>query len=62
MVNFFIVEYHENARRAAGSSREDVDIDVVELPICKAVAMIAVGMIRRPKPSCWCNTCTYNEL
>lgn len=49
IVHFFIAEYHENQRHAAGGGIEDEDIDVVELPFSEAVAMIADGRIKDGK-------------
>ena len=49
IVHFFIAEYHDDERRAAGGGIEDEDIEVIELPFSEAVAMIADGRIKDGK-------------
>jgi len=49
IVHFFIAEYHDDERNAAGGGIEDEDIEVVELPFTEAVAMIADGRIKDGK-------------
>ncbi|MNH39945.1 GDP-mannose pyrophosphatase NudK [compost metagenome] len=49
IVHFFIAEYHDDERSAAGGGIEDEDIEVVELPFAEAVAMIADGRIKDGK-------------
>jgi len=44
-LTFFVAEYEPGARVACGGGVEGEDIDVLELPIDDALAMIATGEI-----------------
>ncbi|MCS2155253.1 GDP-mannose pyrophosphatase NudK [Scandinavium goeteborgense] len=49
LVHFFIAEYHDNLRANAGGGVEDEDIDVLEMPFERALAMVKSGEIRDGK-------------
>ncbi|HEX4503731.1 MAG TPA: GDP-mannose pyrophosphatase NudK [Scandinavium sp.] len=49
LVHFFIAEYHDNLRTTAGGGVEDEDIDVLEMPFERALAMVKNGEIRDGK-------------
>ncbi|NUU68643.1 GDP-mannose pyrophosphatase NudK [Enterobacteriaceae bacterium BIT-l23] len=49
LIHFFMAEYSEAARVNAGGGVDDEDIDVLELPFEKALAMVRSGEIRDGK-------------
>ncbi|MCS2170711.1 GDP-mannose pyrophosphatase NudK [Scandinavium sp. TWS1a] len=49
LVHFFVAEYHDNLRANAGGGVEDEDIDVLEMPFERALAMVKSGEIRDGK-------------
>lgn len=49
LIHFFIAEYSDSQRTNAGGGVEDEDIDVLELPFEKALAMVKTGEIRDGK-------------
>jgi hypothetical protein len=56
-LHFFVAEYEPDMRIGSGCGNPDegVDIEVLELPIDEALAMIGDGRIEMPRPSCSCN-------
>ena len=49
LIHFFAAEYTDAQRASAGGGVEDEDIEVLELPFTRALAMIASGEIRDGK-------------
>lgn len=49
LIHFFMAEYSEAARVNAGGGVEDEDIDVLEIPFERALAMVRSGEIRDGK-------------
>ncbi|WP_435952613.1 GDP-mannose pyrophosphatase NudK [Dryocola sp. BD626] len=49
LIHFYIAEYTDAQREFAGGGVEDEDIDVLEIPFTKALAMIKSGEIRDGK-------------
>ncbi|EMH4162552.1 GDP-mannose pyrophosphatase NudK [Pluralibacter gergoviae] len=49
LIHFFIAEYDDGHRANAGGGVEDEDIEVLELPLARALEMIKTGEIRDGK-------------
>lgn len=49
IIHFFIAEYDDSLRDNAGGGVDDEDIEVLELPLERALAMVASGEIRDGK-------------
>ena len=62
-MHFFVAEYEPDMRISAGGGLADEgeEIEVLELSIDEALAMITDGRIVDARPSCSCNTQRYTS-